>query len=258
MSTQKGQPAGFAAAPGYGALFDSRQTPESGTGAGGGVGGVFSCIVADPPWELPIGKTRTQNGEVVIGKWNDPKQDNAERYELQYPQMTVAEICALNVPAAKDAHCYIWTINRYIEQTYAVARAWGFEPSTMLYWLKQPMGLGLGGAFVPCVEPILFCKRGRLPTKRRVDRNWWTWPRGRHSAKPEEFQSIVESVSPGPYLEMFARRGRPNWTAWGNEVSSGGAGGGGAGSVLNLTAAEKRHNASSSAAAPGGKDADVR
>jgi len=180
----------------------------------------FRCVVADPPWELPIGKTRTQNGEVVKGKWNDPKQDNAERYELQYPQMTVEEICALQIPAADDAHLYIWTINRYIEQTYTVARAWGFEPSTMLYWLKQPMGLGLGGAFVPCVEPILFCRRGKLPVKSRCDRNWWGWPRGKHSAKPEGFQTLVESVSPGPYLEMFARRKRPGWQSWGNEVAS--------------------------------------
>lgn len=180
----------------------------------------FRCVVADPPWELPIGKTRTQNGEVVEGKWNDPEQDNAERYELQYPQMTVEEICALKVPAADDAHLYIWTINRYIEQTYAVARAWGFQPSTMLYWLKQPMGLGLGGAFVPCVEPILFARRGKLPWKSRCDRNWWGWPRGKHSAKPEAFQTVVESVSPGPYLEMFARRKRPGWQSWGNEVTS--------------------------------------
>jgi hypothetical protein len=85
---------------------------------------------------------------------------------------------------------------------------------------EQPMGLGLGGTFVPCVEPILFCRRGNLPAKRRMDRNWWGWPRGRHSQKPEAFQTMVESVSPGPYLEMFARRKREGWAAWGNEITS--------------------------------------
>ncbi len=183
-------------------------------------GKLFSCIVADPPWQLEMGKSRTMNGAVKAGKWNDPIQDNATIAELEYPTLFILEISALKVPATADAHCYIWTINRYIEQTYTVARAWGFEPSTMLYWIKQPMGLGLGGAFVPCVEPILFCRRGSLPTKRRVDRNWWGWPRGRHSQKPEEFQSIVETVSPGPYLELFARRERPGWTCWGNQVEA--------------------------------------
>jgi N6-adenosine-specific RNA methylase IME4 len=173
-----------------------------------------------------MGKARTQDGEAACG-WNATdgrRKELAEEYQdlkaLQYPQMSVAEICALKVPAEDDAHLYIWTINRYIEQTYAVARAWGFEPSTMLYWLKQPMGLGLGGAFVPCVEPILFCRRGKLPVKRRMDRNWWGWPRGKHSAKPEEFQTIVESVSPGPYLELFARRKRHGWASWGNEIAN--------------------------------------
>ncbi|MEY2882168.1 MAG: hypothetical protein RLZZ15_4548 [Verrucomicrobiota bacterium] len=184
-------------------------------------GYAFSCVVADPPWDLQMGKSRTMNGAVKRGKWNDPVQDNVGIADLQYPTMSIAEICALKVPAADDAHLYIWTINRYIEQTYAVARAWGFEPSTMLYWLKQPMGLGLGGAFVPCVEPILFCRRGKLPWKNRCDRNWWGWPRGKHSQKPEEFQTVVESVSPGPYLEMFARRKRPGWVSWGNEVTPG-------------------------------------
>lgn len=179
----------------------------------------FACVVADPPWDLKMGKNASERKTVKRGKWGDPKQDNSTIAALQYPTMSVEEIAALEIPAADDAHLYIWTINKYIEETYAIARAWGFEPSTMLYWLKQPMGLGLGGAFVPCVEPILFCRRGKLPTKRRMDRNWWGWPRGRHSAKPEEFQSIVEQVSPGPYLEMFARRKRHGWASWGNEIT---------------------------------------
>jgi N6-adenosine-specific RNA methylase IME4 len=134
--------------------------------------------------------------------------------------MSVAEICALKVPAAKDAHLYIWTINKYIEASYAVARSWGFEPSTMLYWFKEPKGIGLGGTYALCVEPILFCRRGSLAAKKRSDRNWWTWPRGEHSKKPEAFQTLVEQHSPGPYLEMFARRQRPGWSVWGNQVAS--------------------------------------
>src|SRR5438046_3571772 len=183
-------------------------------------GSAFRFVVADPPWKLEMGDLRTMNGEVKPRKGNDPVQNNVEIAELQSPTMTLEEISALQIPAADDAHLYVWTINRYIEHTYDIARAWSFEPSTMLYWLKQPMGLGLGGAFVPCVEPILFARRGKLPVKSRCDRNWWGWPRGKYSAKPEGFQTVVESVSPGPYLEMFARRKRPGWQSWGNEVAS--------------------------------------
>lgn len=171
----------------------------------------FACIVADPPWRV---KTLGSPGSGAFGS----NVEVLKSKPLEYPTMTIEEIAALEIPAADDAHLYIWTINKYIRETYDIARAWGFEPSTMLYWLKQPMGLGNGGAYVPCVEPILFCRRGKLPHKRRMDRNWWGWPRGRHSAKPEEFQSIVEQVSPGPYLEMFARRKRHGWASWGNEI----------------------------------------
>lgn len=173
----------------------------------------FRCIVADPPWQV--------NRLESPGSHGFGTQERVMRsVPLEYPTMSVEQIAALKIPGDKDAHCYIWTINSYIEATYDIARAWGFEPSTMLYWLKQPMGLGLGGAFVPCVEPILFCRRGKLPWKNRCDRNWWGWPRGEHSQKPEGFQTVVESVSPGPYLEMFARRKRHGWASWGNEIAN--------------------------------------
>jgi N6-adenosine-specific RNA methylase IME4 len=180
------------------------------------VGG-FSTIVADPPWDVKAGPPPSGDGE----KWGRPNGGNGGASRpLKYNTMTVEEIAAMPVKekANDDAHLYIWTINAYVRETYDIARAWGFEPSTMLYWLKSPMGIGLGGAFSLCVEPILFCRRGKLAAKKRLDRNWWNWPRGRHSAKPEEFQTIVESVSPGPYLELFARRERPGWTTWGNEA----------------------------------------
>lgn len=31
---------------------------------------------------------------------------------------------------------------------------------------------------------------------------------------------VIERVSPGPYLELFARRHRHGWDSWGNEIDS--------------------------------------
>ena len=76
----------------------------------------------------------------------------------------------------------------------------------------------------------ILVKELQVEAKGRADSRWHLWPRGKHSAKPEAFQDIVEQVSPGPYLELFARRKRMGWSAWGNEVQSdiewGGANGG--------------------------------
>jgi hypothetical protein len=40
-----------------------------------------------------------------------------------------------------------------------------------------------------------------------------------HSRKPDEQYALIESCSPGAYLEMFARHKRPGWTVWGDESS---------------------------------------
>jgi N6-adenosine-specific RNA methylase IME4 len=39
-----------------------------------------------------------------------------------------------------------------------------------------------------------------------------------HSQKPEAFLDLIERVSPGPYVELFARRDRLGWDTWGNEA----------------------------------------
>lgn len=51
--------------------------------------------------------------------------------------------------------------------------------------------------------------------RNRVDRSWWEWPRCGHSVKPAAFLDIVEQVSPGPYVELFARQPRLGWDSWG-------------------------------------------
>lgn len=101
----------------------------------------------------------------------------------------------------------------------ATVRGWGFEPKTLLTWVKSEAGSGLGWYFRGDTEHVLFAVRGSLPisAEARVS-NVFRGKRGRHSQKPESFLDLVETVSPGPYLEMFARRQRLNWSTWGNEA----------------------------------------
>jgi N6-adenosine-specific RNA methylase IME4 len=86
-----------------------------------------------------------------------------------------------------------------------------------LTWCKPRKGLGVGGAYALTTEFILFSRRGKGAFERRWDTSWFEWPRGAHSAKPEAFLDIVEQVSPGPYVELFARRARFGWDYWGDE-----------------------------------------
>ena len=42
--------------------------------------------------------------------------------------------------------------------------------------------------------------------------------RREHSRKPDEQYRIIESCSPGPYLELFGRGVRPGWVTWGDQA----------------------------------------
>jgi N6-adenosine-specific RNA methylase IME4 len=153
-----------------------------------------------------------------------------------YPTLTVDEIAALPVAdlAARDAHLYLWTTNRYLRHVWDVAEAWDFTGVCILTWCKARRGFLGGGAFPSDTEFCLFARRGTLSALNRAPGRWYQWPRtrgapvkegqrrdtvnGSHSAKPEAFLDLVESVSPGPYLELFARRQRLGWDTWGNEA----------------------------------------
>lgn len=168
----------------------------------------YRTIVADPPWDVHQPPARFEG------------KGSPARRALPYPTMTVGQIASLPVAnlACDAAHLYLWTINRYVEHAYGIARAWGFAPSTLLTWCKEPRGLGAGGAYVLTTEHCLFARRGLGAFETRHPTSWWQWKRGAHSAKPEAFLDIVEQVSPGPYLELFARRQRIGWDTWGNEA----------------------------------------
>lgn len=158
----------------------------------------YRTILADPPWDIQ------QKGERGASE--------------HYPLMNIGRIKALPVRelAEDDAHLWLWTTNAAMEQAYEVVRAWGFVPRSIFTWLKPYMGLG--NYLRNCTEQVIFATRGRAPILVKNQVNWMFALRQDHSHKPEEFYSIVERCSPGPYLELFARRKQPGWDSWGNQV----------------------------------------
>jgi N6-adenosine-specific RNA methylase IME4 len=166
----------------------------------------YRTIVADPPWPY-AGTTGVNRGRLA----------GTRAAFLPYDTMTLDEIKSLAVPSAPDAHLFLWTTNRYLEDAFDVARAWGFRPSSTLTWCKDPVGVGPGGLFAITSEFVLYARKGAPNHKRRVETTWWRWPRGGHSQKPAAFLDLIEAVLDGPYLEMFARRDRLGWDTWGNE-----------------------------------------
>ena len=174
----------------------------------------YATILADPPWEYPEGF----NG---FGK----------RRQLPYPSMTIDELAALPVPnlLKREGYLFMWATSRHLSAAFSLLEYWRFAYRQILTWDKGEGSGGLGGMFATTAEFVLVAQNIRpgtnahgSRTKRvRHSESVLRFPRQpRHSQKPDAFLDLVEKVSPGPYLELFARRKRIGWDSWGNEIES--------------------------------------
>lgn len=173
----------------------------------------FATILADPPWQF-----QNRTGKVA------PEHKRLARYGT----LSLCEIEALPVArlCAEPAHLYLWVPNALLLEGLRVMQAWGFTYKTNLVWLKvrkdgEPDGRGVGFYFRNTTELVLFGVRGKnartlAPGRRQV--NVLKTRKREHSRKPDELYDLIQSCSPGPYLELFARGTREGWSAWGNQA----------------------------------------
>jgi len=166
----------------------------------------FATITIDPPWD-----------------WGDEgDQDQMGRARPTYGTMALSELLELPVGdmADTDCHIYLWITNRSLPKGFQLLERWGFRYITAITWCKP--SIGMGNYFRGSTEQILFGVKGSQPLRRKDVGTWFQAPRGPngHSSKPVSFYDLVESCSPGPYLEIFARSGRSDWTSWGAEANA--------------------------------------
>jgi N6-adenosine-specific RNA methylase IME4 len=112
--------------------------------------------------------------------------------------------------------CGMWVTNSALDEQVGVMEAWGFEYRAALTWIKPY--IRLGNYLRHQTEHLLFGTRGRLPIQFRSQGTWFYAPLQDHSHKPKEQYAIIERCSPGPRIELFARRRQPGWDAIGNEI----------------------------------------
>ena len=186
----------------------------------------FGTILADPAWPYCSPRAIVGNGGRgnLHGHAKNIIQVDASAH---YPLMTLEAIKALPVEeiAADAAHLYLWTTNAFMVEAHEVARAWDFEPKTILTWVKikldrPEVSMKTGYWYRSATEHIVFGVRGSQRLLGPAVPTAFLLPRLPHSEKPEFFYRLIEEQSPGPYLELFARRRWPGWDAWGNEIES--------------------------------------
>ena len=175
----------------------------------------YHTIVVDPPWQFDQAWATNGNPYLFYGVRGRKPRGAVANYSV----MTLQDIAELPVGDWADpdgAHLYLWTTNTFMDEAYDLVRAWGFKPKTILTWVKPR--LGMGTYYRNSTEHVIFAVKGSLKTLRKDCRTAFYGVQGRHSEKPAAFYDMVETMSPGPYLDVFARKQRFNWHTWGNEA----------------------------------------
>jgi N6-adenosine-specific RNA methylase IME4 len=177
----------------------------------------YGVIYADPPWNFK----------------NYSEKGTGRNAVAHYQCMDFDALAALKPQrwAAKDCVLLMWATDPLLAKAFDLIKAWGFTYKTVgFYWAKtnkranlnelsaDDFFTGLGYWTRANVEQCLLATRGSPPRMAKNVRRLIIQPRREHSRKPDEVYGRIERLSRGPYLEMFARRSRPRWDAWGDQV----------------------------------------
>lgn len=173
----------------------------------------FGTILCDPPWQF-----QNRTGKIA------PEHKRLSRYGTLHLRDIIA-MPVSNISASRS-HLYLWVPNALLPEGIEVMKAWGFEYKSNIVWEKirkdgGPDGRGVGFYFRNVTELILFGIRGtnaRTLKAGRTQVNFLATRKREHSRKPDEQYKLIEACSWGPYIELFARGERKNWTVWGNQA----------------------------------------
>jgi N6-adenosine-specific RNA methylase IME4 len=196
------------------------------------------CILLDPPWEEYGGGARgAQNHYSLMSLSGIAKTILSASWRSIDPVFM----------PAPDCHLWCWATDNYLLDALSLIDRLGFRyirtivwvkikdahledewwelpavgPTAIIDWIIEPnLQIGLGQYARGSHELLLFATRGKamVPAPENRPPSVIFAPRQDHSRKPDQSYELIERISPGPRLEMFARSARPGWRVWGNEA----------------------------------------
>lgn len=162
----------------------------------------YRVIYADPPW-----------------KYGDQLTEDYGPVKFHYPAMTIKELCALPVRqlCETDAVLFMWVTSPLLYEAAPIIESWGFTYKTSFVWDKIKHNMGHYNSVRH--EFLLICTCGSCtPDEKKLFDSVQSIERTKHSAKPEEFRTIIDTLYPhGKRIELFARKASANWDVWGNQ-----------------------------------------
>jgi len=175
----------------------------------------YKIIYADPPWRQSKG-----------GKKDVRKKSSGEA--LDYQVISLSEIkkhlSHFSSLGAENHALFLWTIDKYLFEAHEIAYGLGYKLHARMIWNKVT---GIPAAFTIRYghEYLLwFYKKKLMPVDKKERgkiHSVFTEQVKKHSQKPEIAYQIIERLYPDtPKIELYARKKRHGWEAWGNEIES--------------------------------------
>lgn len=160
---------------------------------------LYDVIVVDPPWPFEI--------EYDPENWRGPPP---------YPTLTIDEIKNLQLPSAENSIIWLWTTNRFLHDAYHILESWGYEPKTILTWVKT-RNFGVGVWLRGQSEHCIFAVKGQVKDNIELTNQSTVLfaENTVHSEKPDEFYELVDKLCLGWKLDYFGRKKREGWDVYG-------------------------------------------
>ena len=174
----------------------------------------YDLILADPPWK------QTKGGKKSV-------RPISSGTELDYPVCSLEEIKehlrqATDLASGDNVILFLWTIDKYLFEAQQIAESLGYKLHARMIWNKVT---GIPAAFTVRYghEYLLYMYKGKLIPVATEERGKihtvFTEQVQKHSQKPEISYEIIERLYPNlKKLEMYARKQRDGWDAFGNEL----------------------------------------
>lgn len=164
----------------------------------------YSVILADPPWPA---------GFKGLRKW---RSEITEKYNT----MSLEEISTLDIPSIAKENCslLLWCTHTTLPNAITIMRSWGFKYHCVITWDKCG-GFSVAG-FHRRTEFCIYGYKGKMNIKKtgKFIPTLITEKKRKHSIKPSVLYDMIDLSFPKDRIELFARRKRSGWDAWGNEV----------------------------------------
>lgn len=194
----------------------------------------FTVAIIDPAWPYTVAPGKKDGTYVSQGETPLSGFVQGGKCDAGYKRtISISGLASLPVGGLVGGYVFLWTTMPFLPAALLVMEEWGFEYITGMCWgkynisraIKNGGNGGYGGVgfwFLGNHELCLLGKKKGMPSIRTGESSLFLAEKTRHSIKPDNIHAIVERYIPGPYLELFCRRDRPQWTVLGDDNPSDG------------------------------------